>query len=46
MALRPGAKFHVISFDGRIALVPVVAQAQGMLRLSESEIVRDEESRL
>jgi AbrB family looped-hinge helix DNA binding protein len=48
MALRPGAKFQVVSYEGRIELVPVLpmAKARGMLRLRDSEIERDEEDRL
>jgi len=48
MALRPGAKFQVVSLDGRIELVPVIpmAKARGMLSLRDSEIERDEEDRL
>ena len=48
LALRPGAKFQVVSLDGRIELVPVVpmAKARGMLNLRDSEIERDEEDRL
>ena len=48
MALRPGAKFQVVSLDGRIELVPVLpmAKARGMLRLRDSDIEREAEDRL
>jgi AbrB family looped-hinge helix DNA binding protein len=47
LTLRPGAKFQVVSLDGRIELVPVLpmAKARGMLRLRDTEVDREAEDR-
>jgi AbrB family looped-hinge helix DNA binding protein len=48
LELRPGTKFQVVSYDGRIEFVPVLSmkKARGFLSLGSTEIERDEAERL
>jgi len=45
MRLKPGERFHVISYDGRVELVPVrkMREMRGFLRGLTSDIPRDED---
>lgn len=47
LALRPGEKFQVVSYDGRIELIPVrrMKQTRGFLKGMDAEIKRLEKSR-
>ncbi len=48
MRLKPGERFHVINYDGRVELVPVrkMSEMRGFLRGLTSDIPRDDEDRL
>ena len=45
MGLKPGERFHVITYDGRVELVPVrkMRDMRGFLRGLNSDIPRDED---
>jgi AbrB family looped-hinge helix DNA binding protein len=45
MRLKPGERFHVINYDGRVELVPVrkMREMRGFLRGLTSDIPRDED---
>ncbi len=45
MCLKPGERFHVINYDGRVELVPVRAmrEMRGFLRGMNSDIPREED---
>ena len=45
MRLKPGERFHVINYDGRVELVPVrkMREMRGFLRGLNSDIPRDED---
>ncbi len=45
MRLKPGERFHVIHYDGRLELVPVrkMREMRGFLRGLDSDISRDED---
>ena len=46
LALKPGEKFHVISYDGRIEFIPVrkMKEMRGFLKGMDSHIERGENS--
>jgi AbrB family looped-hinge helix DNA binding protein len=46
--LHPGQELSVISYNGRIAMVPVrpIEEMRGFLRGMDTEIARDEEERV
>lgn len=48
MGLRPGEKFHVISIDDRIELVPVrpMSEMRGFLKGLDSSFEREREDRV
>jgi AbrB family looped-hinge helix DNA binding protein len=48
LELRPGTKFQVVSYDGRIEFVPVMEmkKARGFLRLASTDIDRADSDRL
>jgi len=45
MRLKPGERFHVINYDGRVELVPVrnMREMRGFLRGMTSDIPREED---
>lgn len=45
MRLKPGERFHVINYDGRVELVPVrkMKEMRGFLKGMTSDIARDED---
>ncbi len=45
LRLRPGERFHVINYEGRVELIPVrkMREMRGFLRGMDSHIQRDED---
>ena len=45
MGLKPGERFHVLNYDGRVELVPVrkMREMRGFLRGLNSDVPRDED---
>ena len=45
LRLRPGERFHVINYDGRVELIPVrrMREMRGFLRGMDCRIQRDED---
>lgn len=45
LRLRPGDRFHVINYEGRVELIPVrkMREMRGFLRGMDSHIQRDED---
>jgi AbrB family looped-hinge helix DNA binding protein len=45
LRLRPGERFHVINYEGRVELIPVrkMREMRGFLRGMDSRIQRDED---
>jgi len=45
LRLRPGERFHVINYEGRVELIPVrkMRETRGFLRGMDSHIQRDED---
>ena len=45
LRLRPGVRFHVINYEGRIELIPVrrMREMRGFLRGMDSRVQRDED---
>jgi len=45
LRLRPGERFHVINYEGRVELIPVrkMREMRGFLRGMDSQIQRDED---
>ncbi len=48
MNLKPGEKFHIISFENRIELIPIVpmSQMRGFLKGLDPTFVREKEDRV
>jgi AbrB family looped-hinge helix DNA binding protein len=45
LRLRPGERFHVINYEGRVELIPVrkMREMRGFLRGMDSQVQRDED---